>query len=806
MGGDRIDAQQIPSSADDKAVVARNFPANWLTPEALASLAEKVCQLLGKFGEIDGSAIVSQGPTGLEAVVHFKEMVSARDAVSNLHGFDLRSKKLKKTCQFAAPKDSERFWLQPLSAASNTHLGDSAAQVKAAPSAVVVVQDSKPQLLSVRLSPLPRSWTINDVLDLISPYGSVLQVCLEELVGNGHLGATARFSAEGALHRAIQSLDGLSLMGVRLSCQQQQQQQQKQADQPEGEGTIVQAVYIDELFGKNPSGAAPRLDDRELYIAGLPKALHALNKARLWLQGLGEVDQLFLLKDCDGKPTGNAYARFCNHAAAAAALPLIEAQAHDRQMRVRWSESERWMHGAKGSYGIEVLSMLSGQNNEGLEKIRTESGVATLEVASGHSDISFLHGGPQLHFIMKAQKQENITRCRMALSTQVSNLHKVFAETISNSLVIKNFATSWTETQLKFILAPYGGFSSVLFSRESDSTGLGDGKSVRVAHVSMKDSMLIDKAALTLHDTMVGDGDLVEPCVILCSRRPVSGWSDGSFPAVLFLDEVPMPRSPCRYTPTPRDRELFFRNLPLRQMSQEQLREYFEGFGRVSDVYLLRDNWSGKPTGDGYVRFVEHRGAQDCLAALAKNEDTQPTDLCCWWSESERLLQRTSSVYEVDLLEQILSSDGSWLQAVQQACALKGIWFLGQGVKHISPKVPKALAKQAHFYAVCQHEASVIELRKLLASALEKAHRRIQQRIGGQPADGDTNLIAAQPLPATVFEATPSGQEQGPDGESSSASESGVKAKKHKKQKKKPKKAGAEKKRKQELRILLLLP
>ena len=49
----------------------------------------------------------------------------------------------------------------------------------------------------------------------------------------------------------------------------------------------------------------------------------------------------------------------------------------------------------------------------------------------------------------------------------------------------------------------------------------------------------------------------------------------------VFVDELPMPRRPLRYTPSSHDRELFFRNLPLQKMTESQLRDYFEGFGQL---------------------------------------------------------------------------------------------------------------------------------------------------------------------------------------------------------------------------------
>ena len=43
-----------------RAVFARNFPASWVTPEALEGLPQKVENLLQRIGPIDGEAVISR--------------------------------------------------------------------------------------------------------------------------------------------------------------------------------------------------------------------------------------------------------------------------------------------------------------------------------------------------------------------------------------------------------------------------------------------------------------------------------------------------------------------------------------------------------------------------------------------------------------------------------------------------------------------------------------------------------------------------------------------------------------------------
>merc|ERR1719343_151204 len=113
-----------------------------------------------------------------------------------------------------------------------------------------------------------------------------------------------------------------------------------------------------------------------------------------------------------------------------------------------------------------------------------------------------------------------------------------------------------------------------------------------------------------------------------------------------------MNRRPCEREPGPEDRELFLRNLPLQDMSQPQLQEYFEGFGEVDSLSLITNSLTGEPSGEGYVRFKEHRDAKACLDALnpATGEEVEQDDLTGSWSESERFLSRKANCYAFNMI------------------------------------------------------------------------------------------------------------------------------------------------------------
>ncbi|KAL6755322.1 hypothetical protein V8C86DRAFT_2679070, partial [Haematococcus lacustris] len=60
---------------------------------------------------------------------------------------------------------------------------------------------------------------------------------------------------------------------------------------------------------------------------------------------------------------------------------------------------------------------------------------------------------------------------------------------------------------------------------------------------------------------------------------------------------------------------LLVRNLPL-DVRQEDVRDMFQRYGEVRDIYLPKDYYTGKPRGFGFVEFRDNRDAEDALYAL----------------------------------------------------------------------------------------------------------------------------------------------------------------------------------------------
>jgi len=718
-------------ASNTRCVIARHFPAAWVAPAALGNLPNKVQLLLQRIGELEGPPTICQGASGLEAIARFQKAEAARDAVETLHGTDMRSPAEKQAANFQAPKESERFFLQ-LSPETSIALGTAAA--RSAPGALgtplAAPENSAKRRFKpngVCLSPLPTSWAENDVMLLASPYGTVQRMRIEALPG-GQKGAFIDYQKESAAQGALQGLNGLTLMGAQLRCVMQE-------ELDPAKPLLRCVIFIDELPAPSRPDVEPCLDDRELFITELPRTSRTQETAHAWISAFGAVEEVTLIMDSTAKPVGKAYARFQTYAEGLKAMRAIRATATDGTQQVAWSESERVLRGTCGSYGIDVLRRLSGENCKYLQDISQATGAASITIGgtddSGRGDerASSTSNMSHVHFIVRCDKQSQADECRSILSAGLQKVHMAYSSQVHGSLVLRGFPASWSEKGLKFVFAPFGGLLSVVLEQEQRSKATSESPGERVAYVKLKNEGATEKAVTNLHQTKVGDGDLVEECVVVCRRWHPRTWSDGSFHMSVFIDQLIMNRRPADVGPGPEDCELFVRNLPLQDMKRQQLQEYFEGFGEVEDLHLIKDTFTNEPNGEGYVRFRQHRDAKRCIEALTPENEAEPTDLAGCWSESERALQRKANCYKFNLVAELVGADGSGLERLKTEAKLKGLWVLAESLQQRDRTAPPPSGRQLHFVGRCFEESHVQLFRELLERALEETHAKIMDRM-----------------------------------------------------------------------------
>lgn len=729
--------------ATGRAVIARHFPAAWVAPAALAGLPSKVQSLLQRIGLLEGAPQVSRGPTGLEILARFQTAKDALEAVKTLHGFDLRSAAEKTAANFEAPKDSECFSLRIADEPGGAPAAAPARKRRLRPNGIF-------------LSPLPTNWGESDVMLMATPYGQVQRVKVEAL-GNGQHGALIDYAKDSAASAAQAGLDGLSLMGARLRCVMQEEPEPKAPMQ-----SFV--VFLDELPVTTRSQVEPLLDDREIFLTDIPRALRTEEAAKSWLAAYGEAEVL-LLRDLQQKPTGKAYAVFRHHSEALKALQAIRATGADGSQQATWSESERAMRGSRGAYGLDMLRRLAGEGGARLRELRQAAGAGALAMDPPDSRGSG-SSGRRVRFVAQCEGPAQAEACWALLSKELVRLHELYANEVKGSLVLRGFPASWSEKGLKFVFAPFGGLASVTLDAEPVKKAV-DGEAVsapsRVAYVKLRQETSLDKAVTNLHNTKVGDGDLVEECFVVCHRWHPRSWSDGSFLVGLYVDQLSLSRRPSEVSPRPEDRELFVRNLPLQDMNRQQLQEYFEGFGEVEELHLLKDPFTGEPISEGYVRFKCHKDAVRCIEALMPTDQAEfdPSDLAGTWSESERILQRKDNCYQFNLLSELVGSNGSHLEQLTEEAKLEGLWLLAEPLQQKDGQAPPTSGRQFQFIGRCSQESQIAVFREMLERSLEEIHTKISDRIDRRRRKASRPAPApAAPVAETVATVAPAGWTQ----------------------------------------------
>ncbi|CAE8728983.1 unnamed protein product, partial [Polarella glacialis] len=422
------------------AVLARNFPASWVAPAALEVLPQKVQSLLQRLGPLEGPPVISQGPSGFQAIARFQNASDARAAVQTLHGFDMRTPAEKQAANFQAPKEGECFSLriaEEAGAAAGTG-GAAAGTGVSAPKAAARKRRLKPN--GIFLWPLPPNWGEKDVLLLASPYGSIQRTLVQPLA-NGQNGALIDYQKDAAASAALAALNGLSLMGAQLRCvMQEEQEPQKPLQQF--------SIYLDELpMPSLPAQVEPKLDDREVFVTGLPRSAKNEEGAKSALASFGEVEEVFLLRDAQNKATGKAYICFRSHAES---LKAIEAIRADGSLKASWSESDRALRGTRGPYGLAVLRHLAGEGSGKLQELRKAAGVAALniETSDGAVPNDGKATGRALRFVARCPELAQAEECWNLLSSALAKVHETYTREVRGSLVLRGFPASWSEKGL----------------------------------------------------------------------------------------------------------------------------------------------------------------------------------------------------------------------------------------------------------------------------------------------------------------------------------------------------------------------
>jgi len=185
---------------------------------------------------------------------------------------------------------------------------------------------------------------------------------------------------------------------------------------------------------------------------------------------------------------------------------------------------------------------------------------------------------------------------------------------------------------------------------------------------------------------------------------------------ILFIDELDMPNRPP-VQPSLQDREVFVRKLPREMRDEETLCTWLQNdFGMIDHVFLLSEP-DGMPNGMAYLRFQDHSAAANFVRMEGR--------MAAAWSESERLAQRSASVYGSDAYAAFFSMDGRPLPNIVSQSGVSKLMAHSETKPARGIQSP-VVARQLHFFmeAGPQQYSSV-------KTTLTDALRTFHQQAGG---------------------------------------------------------------------------
>eukprot|EP00930_Biecheleria_cincta_P057224 TRINITY_DN4319_c0_g1_i1.p1 TRINITY_DN4319_c0_g1~~TRINITY_DN4319_c0_g1_i1.p1 ORF type:complete len:644 (-),score=105.68 TRINITY_DN4319_c0_g1_i1:12-1919(-) len=435
-------------------------------------------------------------------------------------------------------------------------------------------------------------------------------------------------------------------------------------EEPEEPAALLQ-IYLDELQVPSKPTAGPQ--SCEVYLWDLPLEDYSPEDFQVWLQDFGTVVSFYQLLDQEQKPTDRGYVRFSNNEEAKSLIDAIIDMGEDGDsVKGSWSLSE--MLGTE-PYGAGFLSRFVARLSGATTQQRAQSLQAELQCSvlllagdawqQTRAEVTRLgvkSPGGALHVVAQGAvtKEQLLQHLSQALEQCLSRRGAVPASSSrpgggvrptapaapgggvrptaptapaavpsaqvrpspvpSNAaaeaplvpcILVRGIAPSWGDQQIKLAFAVFGGVSRIQSSQ--DERG-------RLVRVQLKNSENMQKAVDQLSNTCVGDGELMEECTITCELCGVTVPM-----RTIFIDELEMSFRP-NVEPGKEDCEVFMRNLPVNEISREDIHEWVTGFGTIEDLHLIQDN-TKQLTGTGYVRFATHEQAVLCIKGNAPGAD-----------------------------------------------------------------------------------------------------------------------------------------------------------------------------------------
>lgn len=521
----------VPAILAERTVRMRNMPGAWLTPEGRPEVAGKVKELLEAFGKLEGQVVVSENAAlGVFALARFVDVRAGTAAVQTLNGLDNRVefKQGQRTFQ-----EAYKLFLE----AGVTEL-EMAEATKAAAKAALEAAPPSSEPPALTDGPSEAATATAATASAAAESTTAASAPAE--------GSSAPDAAPEAAAAAAATSD------VKAASS-------SAGDGPPEKSPVHFSWCVDEL---QQATGDPMPDDREVFVRDLPAQDCSEDELREWLSGFGELEDAVFLRDpVSGSLTGAGYARFRSHAEAATLLAALKGDSEAGAVQGSWSLSERLRHRDHPSLQGDVLGSLRAR----LPKLRTETGVPSLSCIgrgsrgwaaagmpgdpNGPLRLAWIEepGQPSAEAIKRqlrdvllaeiaktaaqAKVQERLAKvtgekgAAATAATEATSEPAAAAagkekgsddgaatrdaDSSSNreGIAVRGFPVSWTAQEVRLLFAVFGGVDAVQMKE-------GDGGCS--AHVRLREGAKAAAVVKKLNGSQVGDGELIERCVIAC--------------------------------------------------------------------------------------------------------------------------------------------------------------------------------------------------------------------------------------------------------------------------------------------------
>eukprot|EP00931_Biecheleriopsis_adriatica_P077958 TRINITY_DN5142_c0_g1_i1.p1 TRINITY_DN5142_c0_g1~~TRINITY_DN5142_c0_g1_i1.p1 ORF type:complete len:1225 (-),score=248.79 TRINITY_DN5142_c0_g1_i1:19-3693(-) len=297
---------------------------------------------------------------------------------------------------------------------------------EAVPSSASSTAEATPSSPCIVVKGFPWSWKEQQVRLVFALFGGVTAVHFAPNDIHGSRVAHVELKNRENMPKAVDQLhgtkvgDGELIEECCISCEL------FGMEDPSSSRPARRTLFLDEIPMLKRPDIKPEVEDREVFMSGLPIQDFTEDQLKGWLEGFGTIEEVSLLRDHDRKLNAKGYVRFASHreAESCIAAQASEQDAEEGDVIAWWSESER---AARSAYGLNLHSALASNEGRVLGHILAGCEVREVFMQSKlwppkDSSAPPLQG-KQIHFVANCTAKQ-LQALRSALSAALQAFHE----------------------------------------------------------------------------------------------------------------------------------------------------------------------------------------------------------------------------------------------------------------------------------------------------------------------------------------------------------------------------------------------